>query len=148
MSNEKVHWEDSYSIGIEEIDNQHKKLFDLVNKLYDLEENANIKEEMRDILYAFSDYTKVHFRDEEKYMASIGYPELEEHKEIHQHIIESLSDIIHTPASLGIIKTKMRVVAKRILIEHIVGTDNKIALYQANKTVSEEVFDLDDVTFD
>ena len=148
MSNEKVHWEDSYSIGIKEIDNQHKKLFDLVNKLYDLEENANIKEEIRDILYAFSDYTKVHFRDEEEYMASIGYPELREHKKIHQHIIESLSQIIHTPASLGIIKTKMRVVAKRILIEHIIKEDYKIALYKENNATSEDVFDLDDVVSD
>ena len=148
MSNEKVHWEKSYEIGIREIDNQHKKLFNLVNKLYDLQENANIKEEIREILYAFRDYTIVHFKDEEEYMKSIAYPKLEEHRKIHEHIIESLSDIITTPAGLGIIKTKMRVVAKRILIEHIIEEDHKIALYKDSNTVAEEVFDLDDAASD
>lgn len=38
----KVHWEDNYSIGIRSIDKQHRKLFNLVNKLYDLEESPNI----------------------------------------------------------------------------------------------------------
>ena len=148
MSNEKVHWEESYEIGIKEIDDQHKKLFDLVNKLYDLEDNANIKEEIREILYAFREYTIIHFEDEEVYMNSIGYPQLEEHKFMHEHIIDSLSQIISTPASLSIIKTKMRVVAKRILIEHIIEEDHKIALFQKNNTTSEEVFDLDDIASD
>ncbi len=145
MSQEKVHWENSYNIGIKSIDIQHKQLFDLVNKLFDLKDNVNVKEEIREILYAFSDYTIVHFKDEESYMASIGYPGLEEHKKIHQYIIESLSKIIHTPASLGIIKTKMRVVAKRILIEHIVEEDHKIALYKEANNIAEKVFDLDDM---
>ena len=71
MSNEKVHWEKSYAIGIKQIDDQYKKLFDLVNKLYDLEDNANIREDMK----------------------SIAYPALEEHTKIHEHIIDSLSQI-------------------------------------------------------
>ncbi len=148
MSNEKVHWEKSFAVGIKEIDDQHKKLFDLVNKLYDLEDNANIKEDIREILYAFRDYTLVHFKDEEEYMKSIAYPALEEHTKIHERIIDSLSQIISTPASLSIIKTKMRVVAKRILIEHIIEEDHKIALFQKSNTTSEEVFDLDDIASD
>ena len=144
MSQGKVHWEESYSIGIESIDTQHEKLFDLVNKLFDLEDNKNIKEEMRDILYAFRDYTIVHFKDEEEYMQSIGYPQYEEHRLMHEYIVDSLSQIINTPASLSIIKTKMRVVAKRILVDHIVDEDKKIAEYVQKNDIAEEVFDLDD----
>ena len=144
MSQGKVHWEESYSIGIESIDTQHEKLFDLVNKLFDLEDNKNIKEEMRDILYAFRDYTIIHFKDEEEYMQSIGYPQYAQHHLMHEHIVDSLSQIINTPASLSIIKTKMRVVAKRILVDHIVEEDIKIAEYVKNNDIAEEVFDLDD----
>jgi len=146
MSNEKVHWEESYAVGIKEIDDQHKKLFDLVNKLYDLEDNENIKEDMREILYAFRDYTIVHFKDEEEYMRSIAYPELEQHKKKHERIVNSLSQIISTPASLSIIKTKMRVVAKRILVDHIIEEDHKIAIYKENNIAEEEVFDLNDIS--
>ncbi len=148
MSNEKVHWEDSYAIGIRYIDDQHKKLFDLVNKLYDLKDNANIKEEIREILYAFRDYTIIHFKDEEEYMKSISYPKLQEHKHKHKKIIDSLVQIINTPATLGIIKTKMRVIAKRVLVDHIVEEDHKIALFKQNNIISEEVFALDDLVSD
>lgn len=139
----KVHWENRYSVGIKRIDTQHHKLFDLVNKLYDLEESPNIKEEIRDILYAFRDYTIVHFRDEEDYMKSIGYPELQEHHDIHENIIDSLATIIQTPASLNIIKTKMRVVAKRVLIDHIINEDHKIGNYVKEKNIKEEVYIID-----
>jgi hemerythrin len=144
--NKKILWDNAYSLGIKQIDHQHKKLFDLVNELYDLEENGNIKEQIRKILYAFHDYTKVHFKDEEDYIASINFPDLENHKIIHKTIIESLSNIIHTPASLSIIKTKMRVVAKRVLIEHIVHEDSKIKTFQdASGVINEKIYKLPDV---
>ncbi len=139
--NEKVHWESSYTVGIKSIDNQHKKLFDLVNKLFILDDSPNVKEEIRNILYAFRDYTIVHFGDEEEYMKSIAYPELDSHKLLHQQIIESLHSIIQTPASLNIIKTKMRVIAKRILVDHIVKEDHKIGLFALK---NEKVYALEE----
>ncbi len=141
---DKVYWENSYSIGIRSIDIQHHKLFDIVNKLYDLEESENIKEEIRDILYAFKDYTLVHFKDEERYMQTIGYPDFEAHCKLHEKIIEGLVNIIRTPASLSIIQTKMKVIAKRILIDHIVNEDHKIGIFAQGKGIEEEIFTLDE----
>ena len=140
--NGKVEWNQAYSVGIRLVDQQHKKLFELVNKLYDLEENDNIKEQMREILYAFRDYTIVHFKEEEDYMLDIGYPDLEDHKIIHKNIIYSLSQILQTPASLSIIKTKMRVVAKRVLVEHIVHEDQKIGAFAKEHQTGEKIFTL------
>jgi hemerythrin len=136
-NNQKIAWDDSYKIGINEIDRQHKMLFDLVNRLYDLEEGQNTKEKLRTILYEFSDYVKIHFQDEEAYLDSIGFPGIVEHKEVHQNLIDNLGKIIQTPARLDIIKTKMRVIAKRALIDHIMQEDIKIKLYvvQSGKEV-------------
>lgn len=150
-SNKKIAWSDSYSLGINVIDIQHKKLFDLVNRLYDLKENKNILEELRIILYEFSDYTRIHLKNEEAYMASIDYPDLEEHKKIHKSIIQQLSKIIHKPASLSIIQTKMRVVAKRILVDHITQEDIKIKRFEEaskKESVDEEIFDISDIELD
>ena len=141
-SSKKIPWSNEYSIGIKGIDFQHKKLFDLVNRLYDLDDSSS-KEDMRIILYEFSDYVKIHFEDEEAYMLSINYPELEKHIKIHQHIVESLSNIIHTPASLAVVKTKMRVVAKRVLVEHIIEVDQKIKDFvDVLETEDEDILDL------
>ena len=143
QNNQKIPWDNAYSIGIKLIDTQHKHLFDLVNKLYVLEGNSNIKEQIRQILYEFNDYTVTHFKDEEEYMASISFPELENHKMLHKAIIETLAKIIHTPATLSIIQSKMKVVAKRVLIEHILHEDTKIKLYQLSKQeTDEDIFDI------
>ncbi len=141
-SNQKIPWRDTYKIGIKDIDTQHRELFDIVNRLYDLEDEQSIKEKLRTILYEFSDYMKTHFKDEEEYMLSIGYPLLKEHKQIHEDIIKSLTTIITTPAKLPIIKSKMRVVAKRVLIEHILNEDMKIKMFLLEKGEEEEVFDI------
>ncbi|MEA2090749.1 MAG: hemerythrin family protein [Campylobacterota bacterium] len=141
---QEIPWDDKYKLGIRMIDHQHKKLFDLVNRLYDLEDAKSTKEELRVILYAFNDYMQIHFKDEEKYMLSIKYPNLEEHKQIHNNIIENLTQIIQTPAKLSIIKTKMRVVAKRVLVDHIMHEDNKIKLFLQERE-DEEIFNITDL---
>lgn len=147
MQPPRIPWSDEYKIGIKEIDLQHRKLFDLVNKLYELDDanEANIKESLRTILYEFSDYMKVHFKDEEAYMRAINYPDLAGHMKLHASIIEHLTEIIHTPAKLGIIKSKMKIVAKRSLVEHIMHEDTKIKLYAMTlpeEQNREEIFDL------
>lgn len=145
LTNKTIEWSDEYSLGIKTIDIQHKKLFQIVNKLYDLDEE-NTKDEIKVILYEFSEYMRTHFKDEEEYMASISFPELKEHKQIHESIIQHLFDLIKTPAKLGIIKTKMKVLAKHTLIEHIMHEDIKIKLFQLSmkfKDIDEEIFELE-----
>ena len=137
-SSQKIPWDDRYKIGIEMIDYQHKKLFDLVNRLYDLEDEKDVKEELRIILYEFSNYMQTHFKDEEEYMLSIEYPNLDEHKRLHLDIINNLAQIMSTPAKLSIIKSKMRVIAKRALVDHIMHEDSKIKLFlfeQENESI-------------
>ncbi len=138
--NQKIPWDDRYKIGIQEIDYQHKKLFDLVNRLYDLDDAQDHKEELRVILYEFNNYMQTHFKDEEEYMLSINYPQLQEHIQIHKDIVENLAHIIQTPAKLNIIKTKMRVVAKRVLVDHIVQEDSKIKLFQMEEEDEDILF--------
>ena len=143
-SSQKVPWDNRYRLGIDNIDDQHEKLFELVNRLFELEETSNYKEALRTILYEFSDYMKTHFSDEEEYMSEIGFPKLEEHKKLHQDIIESLTQIISTPAKLSIIKSKMKIVSKRALIDHIMHEDTKIKIFLAEKE-EDDIFDISDI---
>lgn len=83
MENQFV-WNDRYNIGVELIDTQHKKLFRILNKLFQfgqLEEKSQWV--CQEAIKYFKDHTLEHFQDEENYMASIAYPELEMHRRIH-----------------------------------------------------------------
>jgi len=78
-------WKDAYSMGEDKIDEQHKGLFNLSNKIYYLvEEGVDDSTIFRELFISLNDYTVEHFIYEEMYMQSQGYPALEEH--IEQHI--------------------------------------------------------------
>lgn len=143
-SSQKIPWDDRYKIGIETIDYQHIRLFELVNKLYDLEDSKSTKEELRVILYEFKDYMQIHFQEEEEYMLSIKYTGLQEHKLLHKDIIDSLAQIVQTPVKLSILKSKMRVVAKRVLVDHIMHEDTKIKLFELEEE-DDTFFDITDI---
>ncbi|MDY0117014.1 MAG: bacteriohemerythrin [Sulfurimonadaceae bacterium] len=147
MQDGTIVWSNNYKLGFNIVDAQHQHLFILVNRLYALEDNKNIKEEMKQILYDFSDYMKTHFKDEEDYMYSIGYPHLEEHQACHNNLVEMLAKLIHTPAKLSIIKTKMKLIAKKALIEHIIKEDIKIKHFLLSidtnmPKIEEEIFEI------
>ncbi len=147
LDGEKIPWDDRYAIGIESLDDQHKKLFKLVNRLYEIKEHKITKERLKSILYEFSDYMKTHFHEEEEYMSSIGYDKLEEHKALHQELIDYLASVINKPAKLDIIKTKMKIVAKRALIDHIMNEDTKIKLFLIEQDLENEIiFDITYIT--
>jgi hemerythrin len=147
LEDEKIPWDDRYAIGIESLDDQHKKLFRLVNRLYEIKEPKVTKERLKSILYEFSDYMQTHFHEEEEYMSSIGYDKLQEHKALHQELIDYLASVINKPAKLDIIKTKMKIVAKRALIDHIMNEDTKIKLFLIEQNLENEIiFDITDIT--
>lgn len=89
-------WDDKYLIGIEEIDEQHKKLFDIANNAYELLKNSFYTDKydrIVSILEELRDYAIFHFNTEEEYMASIGYKKLFSHKVQHNDFIEKVKKI-------------------------------------------------------
>ncbi len=144
MPHEHIRCENKYSLGIKNIDQQHKKLFEIVEKIFSLEENANVKEQIRAILYELNDYVKIHFEDEEKFMTSINYPDLAYHQELHKQLTKSVSMILNDPKRLDVIQTKMRVIAKRALIEHILEEDTKFQQYYFSTLKKHVSTDIDE----
>lgn len=83
MSKE-AEWNEQFNIGIDSIDNAHRKLFSIVRKLIHLsrDENNGPWACAEGIKY-FKNYAVEHFTDEEAYMQSIGYEGYEIHKHLH-----------------------------------------------------------------
>lgn len=77
-----IQWHDNvYATGIEEIDQQHKKLFELINEAHDCAAKENDSEKIRRIVEKMIDYADEHFSTEEKLMD--GYDQAEYHCEKH-----------------------------------------------------------------
>ena len=85
-------WNDSYSVNVRAIDQQHKALFSLITELHDAMLASKASQVMGKILNGLVNYTKTHFRDEEMMLAKVKYPELNRHKAIHDGFIAKASE--------------------------------------------------------
>lgn len=74
-------WNESLSVGVDQIDEQHKELFKRVDQLFEAGKNQKAKEYIGELLDFLDDYTKKHFQEEEQYMQRIQYPEYNMQKE-------------------------------------------------------------------
>lgn len=70
-------------LGIELIDKQHGRFFELMNQLIEADAGDEHQRLVADIIGELSDYVTDHFGTEEELMARFKYPELEAHQELH-----------------------------------------------------------------
>ncbi len=76
-------WNEKYSVSNLIIDEQHKRLLNVLFRLERMVNRGKDSEEMVKLLTDMSNYAKEHFKSEERYMERIGYPNLAKHKELH-----------------------------------------------------------------
>lgn len=81
---EHILWHDSYRMGVDFLDKEHKALFSTMNKLLQISENEDKGEWVcREGAKYLKNHTLEHFEHEEQYMRSIGYSEYDLHKRLH-----------------------------------------------------------------
>lgn len=85
-----LEWEESFSVKVPSIDNQHRILIDLINAIERCMGNQPDKPAMHKVLTAIIQYAKFHFNYEEIMLEKFHYPEIEEHKVSHSNLFEQL----------------------------------------------------------
>jgi hemerythrin-like metal-binding protein len=119
-------WDESYSVGIKEFDEHHKRLISLVNQLYDAMQVGKGGQELHQILDSLFEYTVFHFSSEEKMLLRNGYPEYQkhfvEHEALKSKVIEYRSKV-----ERGQVGTSVQVAnfLKDWLKNHILVEDKK-----------------------
>jgi len=88
-----IEWSNELSVGIEEIDAQHKVLVDLLNQTHEAIQQRYTAQVTNDIIDQLGEYTRVHFAVEESLMRILHYPDYERHKEEHEKLIEQLNEL-------------------------------------------------------
>jgi hemerythrin len=88
-----IKWNDTYSVQIKEIDDQHKKLIQMINDLHNAMSEGRGKLIVAQILDDLIDYTKTHFKTEEVMMEKCSYPSFRTHKEAHDILTQKVLDI-------------------------------------------------------
>ena len=80
-------WNDAYSVKVELCDAQHKKLFEIINRLADAMRMGKGKEVVSRTLAELLQYTRTHFQQEEALLRKAQYPQLASHEEMHRKFV-------------------------------------------------------------
>lgn len=131
-----VTWDRKLSVGIEKIDEDHQKLFNLINQLHTAVHYYTGEAFEKQALDELVAYTQYHFQREEELMEKHGYPEFEahckEHREMFGRVEQFLRDYEeHGHATLK----KLADYLKSWLLKHISNTDQRYSSFLREKGV-------------
>lgn len=88
-----LQWKDEYSTGLEDVDEEHRDLIDIINRLHDL----MLADDAKLTVPAFFDRllkgVSTHFALEERIMGESDYPELAAHQEDHDRLLDDIRDL-------------------------------------------------------
>lgn len=91
-----ITWKDDFLVGVDEIDKQHQKLFEIANRAYELLKNdfyVDKYDRIVAIIEELKDYTVFHFKYEEEYMLKIKYKKFFTQKIQHDNFIKKINEI-------------------------------------------------------
>lgn len=125
-------WCSEYSLGIDEIDGQHKGLINCISALESSIENPDEKQRWAAVHYAIvqlSDYTRIHFTVEESVMRVLGYPGLDAHIAQHGVFVAYLKEMERKSITHDVREEEIVSFLRKWLLNHILVDDKNYATY-------------------
>lgn len=121
-----LQWSDDFSVKVKEIDEQHKKLVEMINTLHEALLTNRGREVQKTIIHEMVRYASVHFGTEEKYMRQFEFPGYAAHKLEHERFTDQALDLkarsdkerfLLTAEVLGFLRSWLK--------NHILDTDRR-----------------------
>ena len=128
-----IQWRDYYSVGDSSIDQQHQKVIEMINWLYEVIWQGGDRNLLPTLMRRISEYTVSHFEAEEKAMREAGFPGFATHKEIHDKLADQTRDMLFgsLQADGPDVRDVLRFL-KQWWINHITGDDKEYVSYLKN----------------
>ena len=89
-----LEWKEEYATGIDDVDQEHKDLIDVINRLHELLLADDAKLTVPAFLARLIEGVSAHFALEELIMGESGYPELAAHREDHERLLDVIRDLV------------------------------------------------------
>jgi len=127
-------WSENLEHGLSWMDDQHRSLIELNERLYRDFEAGNSEARLAQAFRALKEYVRVHFAAEERYMAEYAYGQAAEHTREHETFVLGLERFIEETAELDDIGDELSIPSlcmevEQWLVEHILVTDRELARF-------------------
>lgn len=133
-----VNWNRLFETDIEEIDNQHKRLVELLNQVYDASKEGRTDTVLNKVLAELINYTHDHFGTEERLMIEKGYPDYSSHKKEHESLtreVQEFQDKYIKSAKDPLLAQELTLFLKGWLTNHIVSSDKRYVPFFKSKGI-------------
>ena len=121
-----INWQESFSVGVSEMDSQHKKLIGMINRLIKEQKVLTNPETIAELLTEMTDYVEEHFRAEEYLMAEYGYERKSIHEQMHKEFTDkTISFCSATDIGPNILSNALLEYLSSWLVDHILAEDMK-----------------------
>ncbi len=87
-------WSENNNLGIPIVDEQHRGIISTINSLHYFMQTGQSGEIIKPILIMLEQYTKIHFKTEESILERVNYPDLENHKKLHNNLLAKTRNFI------------------------------------------------------
>lgn len=127
---EFIIWRKDIEIGIEKVDNQHKKLITLINELYNSYIKKTHKDKVIETISSLKEYSIYHFNTEEKIFDEKKYPHKAEHVAEHEKFITKISEFCEKyEKQEGVLTLRLLMYLQKWVLDHIKKEDKKYAQF-------------------
>jgi hemerythrin len=122
----KIVWDGSLTVGVEELDTQHKKLIAIINDLDSAMIQGHGKDVLGEVITELIEYVKIHFGAEEGYLRKARYPDFGAHQDQHTAFIQKISSFKSDyEAGKAGLSVEIMAFLKVWIIQHIKSSDKK-----------------------
>ncbi len=125
-------WDSSLSIGVDVIDEQHRRIVDYINEL-DVAFRKKDREKISEVLTGLTDYTITHFMFEEDLMVKSGYPLSDSHMKVHESFTARINEYVEQHENGKNITRKLMAELRIWLTQHINRDDKDYAPFARKK---------------
>lgn len=131
MVMQDLKWTDDLSVGVDHLDDDHKKLIKILNTLFAAGFAGVGDAILETTLKELEDYTHLHFEREERFLEEHGYPSLEPHKFQHKKLIKELNEYTEIVRSSGAngVSADVMMFLRSWLVNHIREHDHHYAAF-------------------
>ena len=115
------------------IDEDHKKLFDIANRVDQLNHPNRRAEELKQTIRELYVYVKYHFEREELFMQEIQYPNADVHHEKHEAIVKEMNHYLTTSHHMGEMLENFRLLMNKWVLHHIMDEDIQLREFMKSR---------------
>lgn len=126
-----IEWTEDLSMGIDVIDDDHKKVVELLNRCQ--QTATHDKEELNLVLDELLAFAGNHFTVEETIMAACSYPGLANHRQVHQLLTQQVTEILRRTEQGVTTLEDLVSFLNSWLVDHIQGMDRSFSVYCMEK---------------